>query len=263
MTRLYIANSGDIGSRDRADKIAADFGFELSYDRLPDSDAYFLQFDGNTLGLTQGNSPKTRVVVDFCSGAVAHRRRFGGGKGQDIAKAVGISASYCPTVVDATAGLGRDAFVLATLGCDVVAVERQPVVAALLQDGLARAENHPDINDIMQRIRMVHSSSHHWLSEQPENSVDVVYLDPMFDHDPKQKAAVKKDMQAFRTIVGHDADCDDLLSPALHAARCRVVVKRARKAVPMAGKAPSYSITGKSNRFDVYAMARVAPAGAQ
>ena len=83
----------------------------------------------------------------------------------------------------------------------------------------------------------------------------------MFDHDPKQKAAVKKDMQAFRGVVGQDTDSDDLLGPALSAARCRVVVKRARKARPLAGRAPSYSITGKSNRFDVYALARVeAPA---
>ena len=70
---------------------------------------------------------------------MAHRRRFGGGRGEAVAKAAGIKKSYLPSVVDATAGLGRDAFVLASLGCHVRMIERHPVVAALLDDGLQRA----------------------------------------------------------------------------------------------------------------------------
>ena len=85
------------------------------------------------------------VYVDFVEGAVAHRRKFGGGRGQSIAKAVGLKSGAMPTVVDATAGLGRDAFVLASLGCKVTLIERSPVVGALLQDGLARAAQDPEI----------------------------------------------------------------------------------------------------------------------
>ncbi len=40
---------------------------------------------------------------------MAHRRKFGGGRGEAVAKAVGIKGDYLPDVVDATAGLGRDA----------------------------------------------------------------------------------------------------------------------------------------------------------
>ena len=79
------------------------------------------------------------VRVDFVEGAVAHRRLFGGGAGQMIAKAVGVQAGVRPRVLDATAGLGRDAFVLASLGCQMTLIERQPLIAALLEDGLARA----------------------------------------------------------------------------------------------------------------------------
>ncbi|XPE60710.1 class I SAM-dependent methyltransferase [Shigella flexneri] len=39
-----------------------------------------------------------------------------GGRGEAVAKAVGIKGDYLPDVVDATAGLGRDAFVLASVG---------------------------------------------------------------------------------------------------------------------------------------------------
>ena len=223
-----------------------------------DQPGHHLCLDDDGLSLRQGGSPKTRVVVDFCGGAVAHRRKFGGGKGQDIAKAVGVSSGYIPTVVDATAGLGRDAFVLASLGCEVKAFERQPVVAALLEDGLLRATDDPEAGPVCERIQLSFGSSHDLLVPPAQGWLaDIVYLDPMFDHDPRQTAAVKKDMQAFRDIVGQDLDADELLARAMSCARCRVVVKRARKAAPLAGKAPSYSLTGKSNRFHVYALAKV------
>jgi hypothetical protein len=76
---------------------------------------------------------------------MAHRRKFGGGRGEAVAKAVGIKGSYLPDVVDATAGLGRDAFVLASVGCRVRMLERNPVVAALLDDGLTRGYADPEI----------------------------------------------------------------------------------------------------------------------
>ncbi|WP_241250026.1 class I SAM-dependent methyltransferase, partial [Citrobacter freundii] len=93
------------------------------------------------LELRKRDEPKLGgIFVDFAGGAMAHRRKFGGGRGEAVAKAVGIKGDYLPDVVDATAGLGRDAFVLASVGCRVRMLERNPVVAALLDDGLARAE---------------------------------------------------------------------------------------------------------------------------
>ncbi|MDB9810163.1 class I SAM-dependent methyltransferase [Planktomarina temperata] len=77
--------------------------------------------------------------VDFVTGAVAHRLRFGGGRGQDLAKAMGLRAGKTPKIVDATAGLGRDSFLLASLGAEVTMIERSDVMHGLLQDGMARA----------------------------------------------------------------------------------------------------------------------------
>jgi 16S rRNA (guanine1516-N2)-methyltransferase len=54
--------------------------------------------------------------IDFTSGAVAHRLRFGGGRGQALPKAIGLKGGKTPDVVDATAGFGRDSFLLASLG---------------------------------------------------------------------------------------------------------------------------------------------------
>lgn len=197
------------------------------------------------------------VFVDFVEGAVAHRRKFGGGRGQSIAKAVGLKAGANPTVVDATAGLGRDAFVLASLGCKVTMIERSPVVAALLADGLVRAAQDPYIGPwVSERMQLIQGPAAEQLlalSERPE----VVYLDPMFPH--KQKSAlVKKEMRVFQSLVGPDLDADVLLPAALKMAQRRVVVKRPSYAGWLNEHKPSMAIETKSNRFDVYVMAALA-----
>lgn len=77
------------------------------------------------------------------------------------------------------------------------------------------------------------------------------YLDPMFPV-RRSKAAVKKDMALFHTLVGPDEDADALLAPALALAQRRVVVKRPRIAPPLAGHQPGMILSGKSSRFDIY-----------
>ena len=154
------------------------------------------------------------VLVDFVEGAVAHRRKFGGGRGQSIAKAVGLKSGANPTIVDATAGLGRDAFVLASLGCQVTMLERHPVVAALLADGLQRAQQDSEIGDWMRARMSLRAGSALENLQQLDFTPDVVYLDPMFPH--RQKSAlVKKEMRVFQSLVGADLDADALLPAAL------------------------------------------------
>jgi 16S rRNA (guanine1516-N2)-methyltransferase len=211
---------------------------------------FLLQVNHHTLELSQLDEPKLGAIkVDFVEGAVAHRRKFGGGRGQDIAKAVGLKHGFTPHVLDATAGLGRDAFVLASLGCKLTLLERMPVVAALLDDGIERAKLNHEVTDIAHNMHLIHGSS---LEEMDlANGPDVVYLDPMYPHREKS-AAVKKEMRIFQSLVGEDLDADGLLEPALTLAKYRVVVKRPSYAPPLANKKPSMSINMKKNRFDVY-----------
>ncbi len=191
------------------------------------------------------------IRADFVTGAVAHRRLFGGGGGQMIAKAVGIQPGVRPTVLDATAGLGRDAFVLAQLGCALTLIERQPLIAALLEDGLQRALADVDVAPIALQMRLMCGNAiemmRHWEGELPQ----VIYLDPMFPQREKS-ALVKKEMRLFRPLAGDDDDAPDLLSAALALATNRVVVKRPRKAPCIAGAPPGYVLEGKSSRFDIY-----------
>lgn len=193
------------------------------------------------------------VRAEFARGKAGYRLAHGGGNGQLIARAVGLKRARGPlTILDTTAGLGQDAFVLAGLGCHVRLLERSPVIHALLADGLARATLVPEVAGVVGRMELTLADSIRWLADQPpEPLADVIYLDPMFPHRDKS-AEVKKEMQQFRPLVGDDPDAEALLAEALPRARYRVVVKRARRAPPVAGPAPSLVLEGKSSRYDVY-----------
>lgn len=189
--------------------------------------------------------------VDFVSSAMTHRRYFGGGSGQMIAKAIGIRSGIRPTVLDATAGLGRDAFVLAQLGCSLRLVERHPLVAALLEDGLQRAAEDVEVAPIVARMRLSADNAITLMRDWREAIPQVIYLDPMFPH--RQKSAlVKKEMRLLRPLAGDDEDAPALLAAALALASYRVVVKRPRQAPPITGQAPGYALNGQSCRFDIY-----------
>ncbi|KFA96753.1 class I SAM-dependent methyltransferase [Vibrio sp. ER1A] len=224
------------------------------------SSEFALVLTEERLELRKLDEPKLGAIfVDLAGGAVAHRRKFGGGKGQAIAKAAGLNKGATPTVLDGTAGLGRDAFVLASLGCKVQMVERHPVVAALLDDGLSRAKQDEEIGEwVSERMSLLHASSLEALDSLANDSQferpDVVYLDPMYPHpeNKKKSALVKKEMRVFQSLVGADTDADGLLEPALKLATKRVVVKRPDYANWLDEKKPTMAIETKKNRFDVY-----------
>jgi 16S rRNA (guanine1516-N2)-methyltransferase len=216
---------------------------------------WHLAWQDNALVLRHTDLPQQGdILVDFASGAASYRRLHGGAKSEAIAKACGLNKKRDLTVLDATAGLGRDAFVLASLGASVTLVERNPVVAALLFDGLRRAAANPQLAAVAARMQLQHCPA--WQALATHAPVDVVFLDPMFPAREKT-AQVKKEMRAFHEVVGSDDDASSLLAPALQLAKKRVVVKRPGYAAFLAGQAPTMSVTGKNNRFDVYVNAAI------
>ena len=191
------------------------------------------------------------VFADFIGGALGYRSRHGGGRKEALAKAIGLKRGATPFVLDATAGLGRDAFILACLGCHVQMLERSPVVAALLYNGLKRAQANSEIGPLVaDHLRLIHCEALSWLS-QLSTPPDVIYLDPMYPH-RKKSAKVKKEMRLFRVLVGNDLDAPALLKVALTCARQRVVVKRPKQAPTLDSTPPNFCIQSKNTRFDVY-----------
>jgi 16S rRNA (guanine1516-N2)-methyltransferase len=248
-TPVAVASEHGLYSQGRS--IAEKFGLPLT-DRLHPS--RFLLYLGTTRLELRDLAPDAPgpVFVDYCAGRSDHRRRHGGGKNQPLARAAGLGKLSAPSVLDATAGLGRDAFVLATLGCRVTLVERSAAFAALLTDGIERALLDAEVRPIAERMRVIHADSKEYLQRlPPESRPDVIYLDPMYPHRDKS-ALVKKEMRYARALVGEDTDAEELLDIALGTARRRVAVKRPRNAAPLPGPQPTAEIASTNTRYDIY-----------
>ena len=167
-----------------------------------------------------------------------------------LVRAARVRGVDAPVAVDATAGLGEDALLLAAAGFSVVLFERDPVIAALLADTLERSANEPQLETVVSRMRLVEGDAIEGLAHlgmQP----DVVFLDPMFPAKRKD-AATKKKLQLFQLL---ERPCDDenaLLAAALGVHPRKVVVKRPLKGPHLADAKPSSSLAGKVVRYDIY-----------
>lgn len=188
--------------------------------------------------------------IDFAEGSVAHRLRFGGGRGQDIAKAMGLRAGKTPMIVDATAGLGRDSFLLASLGAQVTLIERSEKMHELLVQGMNRAAKEGgQMREIIGRMTLLKGDA---LDIIPDLAGEAILIDPMHP-ERKKSALVKQDLRQVREIVGSDDDAADLVRLAIKHARKRVVLKWPAKAAPIEGvKKCTHQIIGKTTRYDVF-----------
>ncbi len=173
-------------------------------------------------------------------------------RGMPVVRAMGSARR----VVDATAGLLGDAFLLAAAGLEVTALERSPVVHLLAQDGLRRASADPALSALIGgRITLVHADARRWLEEraaatEAPGAPDAVLIDPMFPPKKRASALPRKEMMALRALVGSDDDAAELLAAARVAALDRVVLKRGDDAAALA--APEWSIEGTTVRFDLW-----------
>ncbi len=209
---------------------------------------YILQQLATYLALYQVNSSLSPFYIDFFQGKSHQRVHFSQGRKHPLARAVGLKGQNTPQIIDTTAGMGTDAYFLSSLGCPVLMIERHPIIAALLEDGLQRLyEVQPKTT-----LSLLNADARDYLVTLPaEQYPEVIYLDPMFPERPKS-ALVKKDMQILKDIMGEDVDADDLLLVALQHCTQRIVVKRPQYAPSLGVQQPDFSIKTRRHRYDVY-----------
>ncbi len=241
--RVVIAHGEDIVT----DRLARELASRLALSCVSGEGAcahaeFILLYREGRLVLHDCAHPRMKsLVVDFRLRPNEQSRR------QPLARALG-KAAY--SVIDATAGLGQDAVRMAAWGHEVLALERSPVIAALLEDGLRRASRDARLAALLDgRLRVQCMDAREMLEQEPP--ADVVYLDPMFPEKRRRSALARKEMRFLRALVGEDEDAVELVALARRRARRRVVVKRPSHAGPLAGK-PDFSQGGKLVRYDVY-----------
>lgn len=166
-----------------------------------------------------------------------------------LVRAARVRGVEAPTAVDATAGLGEDALLLAAAGFEVTLCERDPVIAALLADALARVQEDERLAEVAGRMQLVEGDAKETLASLDEVP-DVVFLDPMFP-ERRRRASTNKKLQLFQRLERPCEDEEALMAAALAARPRKVVVKRPLKGPYLAGVKPSSSLAGKVVRYDV------------
>ena len=166
-----------------------------------------------------------------------------------LVRAARVRGVEAPRAVDATAGLGEDALLLAAAGFSVTLYERDETIAALLADSLGRAAADERLAPVVARMTLVAGDSIEGLRSM-DVAPDVVFLDPMFP-DRGKSANAKKKLQLIQMLERPCEDEEALLQAALAAHPRKVVIKRPLKGPHLAGVAPSYSLAGKAVRYDV------------
>ncbi len=189
-------------------------------------------------------------MINFLDPALTYRRKFGGRKQESLAKACGIQKGY-KTVIDATAGLGEDGFILASLGFQVSMIERHPAIYKALQQAFEAAKSSRDseILNIFSRLSLHYGDAKNIIPTLPR--AEVILLDPMFPEREKS-ALVKQPMRILKTQVGEDLDADSLLLVSLQYALHRVIVKRPKGAPYLNQHQPDFQLIGKACRWDGY-----------
>ena len=234
-------------------RLAEHLGVSL-LDEGDDPSAYPLRLElgGDGLTLTDGSMALCADLRDMLP-----RLKPANLSRELLVRAAKVKGVDAPTAVDATAGLGADALLLAAAGFTVTLFERDRVIAALLADALRRAEDDSDLAGIVCRMRLVEGDSVEGLRRmaQAGENPDVVYLDPMFPERTKS-AAVKKKFQLLHHLERPCADPELLLEAARAARPRKVVIKRPVKGPQLAGVKPSHTIAGKAVRYDCIVLPR-------
>ena len=190
------------------------------------------------------------LKCSFIEGPILHRLKYGKGRGQNLAKAVGMKFNKNRNIIDATAGLGYDSFILASLGAKVTLIERSQKMHELLQNGINEGISFGgEIEKIINRMELLFGDSKDIL---PKLTPEVIMIDTMYK-ERKKTALVKNNMRLVKEIVGPDTDYIELLEVALNCAKNRVVLKQPRYAEPIKEITKcSHQILGKTIRYDVF-----------
>ena len=234
------------GNAEQAKELSARLHTDLVAEE-DETGGLFLRAGADGLALTDG---ALTLKADF------ERERLTAGNlaREMLVKACRIKGKENPLAVDATAGLGEDSLLLAAAGFSVRLYEYDPVVAALLRDGLERAARVPELSEITARMELHETDSIAALPCLPLTP-DVVLLDPMFPR--RQKSAlVKKKFQLLQQLERPCENGEELFAAAMEAKPRKIVVKRPVKGETLTSRRPDHSLTGKAIRYDCYVFAR-------
>ena len=184
---------------------------------------------------------KHHVFVDFESKQLQFRSQSHL-NAELIIKAVLGKKKQPINILDCTAGFGKDSYLMSLTGSQITAYESNPLMFALLKDGLNRSA--------IENITLHKKDALNFIKTSP---CEVIYIDPMYPA-TKKTAKNNKQMALLQSFVGHQSQmAEDLFIQARSSNAKKIVIKRPVKAPYVNNTKPTSQIIGKAARFDVYA----------
>lgn len=211
---------------------------------------FLLSRDASGYALIDQINPRRVLRIDF--GSARWRQRLAGSGRELLTRAV--AAKPGQRVLDCTAGLGADSFLLAWKGCEVTLIERSNTLYLMLEDALQRARQVQALDSIVARLDLRRGDARQ-LMMSLASPPDVILIDPMFPA-RRKTAEVKGDLQLLQQFVGKQEDVLTLLDGALQTGCKRIVVKRPLRGGELPGYVPTGSVVGKASRFDLFTSRR-------
>ncbi|MFT4629299.1 MAG: 16S rRNA (guanine1516-N2)-methyltransferase [Arenicella sp.] len=205
------------------------------------------QLDGLHCEWLQADAKSLKYYIDIDK-FTQQQRSYPAAKQGALNQALGKKTKR---VLDATGGWGGDALLMCAQGYEVTLIERNPVMALLLNDAMRRLAMSEWAQENQLNIpRVIHDDAIRFL-QYDRVDIDCIYLDPMFPPKRKKSAAVNKRLQLLQWMVGSDLDASQLVKNAMNFSSARVVVKRPGNAKPLIAK-PSQQFLSKLVHYDVY-----------
>ena len=280
MKKLFISSTAN--KQSSAIKLAHKL---VASNALPDSSPFHLHVNEHSqLQLIHEQSQqKSTVLVDFSNKTLQHKVNNSFNTKSGLIRAVSVrnKPRHETTVIDATAGLGNDAYVISTFGFPMIWIERNPIIYSLLRDGFERITTSTVLSpptDVHHQQRLFNCQSVRevlnieaceYVPNVASQKVDVIYLDPMFTSESvAKKSTPKKGMQALRSlyhqsqflsiseqIAWERKELDQLIEWARSFASSKVILKRPKTAPKHPLVTHSYS-ESDNIRFDAISIDR-------
>ena len=179
------------------------------------------------------------ISVNFLNEAINNKIKLRiSGKKDVFSKLFPIKNS---TLLDCTAGYGRDSYILRLMGFNVTMIENSPVMSLLLNYALKKLK--------LLNFKMYHGNSYDYLNHSEKN-YDYIYIDFMFDKLKKNSLSSKND-ETLKLVSFQENNKNNLIRLAIKKSNSRVVVKEPKHSLSDILK-PEYTIKTKLLNFNIY-----------